>query len=222
MSFILDALKKSENDRQQQVPAEFSTVPENPDSAPVPRWLWVLGALLAVNLIVVAALVLRGNAAPTEATQSLPASPIPAVVTEVSPTGTADTTPAQKFEDRLEEARRQLPDRAVAEPTIGATTATSGDTAVAAAQKSATSQSASNLALLPSATELRLNGELQLPDFHIDLHVFNDNPANRFVFINTNKYRQGDRMTEGPVVEQITRDGVVLDFRGRRFMLPRE
>ena len=49
MSFILDALKKSENERQQQAPAEFATVPAAPASDGMPRWLWVLGGLLLVS-----------------------------------------------------------------------------------------------------------------------------------------------------------------------------
>ena len=36
------------------------------------------------------------------------------------------------------------------------------------------------------------------------------------------KYREKDRLAEGPSLEEITRDGVVLDYRGTRFVLPRE
>ncbi len=46
MSFILDALKKSENDRQEQAEAEFATVPSSPGPLAAPSWLWVLGGLL--------------------------------------------------------------------------------------------------------------------------------------------------------------------------------
>ena len=49
MSFILDALKKSENERQEQSDTEFATVPSSPDAPAAPRWLWILGALLAIN-----------------------------------------------------------------------------------------------------------------------------------------------------------------------------
>ena len=77
-------------------------------------------------------------------------------------------------------------------------------------------------ALLPTFTELTLDGSLQLPELHIDIHVYSDNPADRFVFINMNKYREDDQLGEGPVVQEIARDGVVLEHRGRRFMLPRE
>ena len=41
----------------------------------------------------------------------------------------------------------------------------------------------------------------------------------RFVFVNSRKYREGDALQEGPVVEQITATGAVLSYRGARFKL---
>ena len=70
--------------------------------------------------------------------------------------------------------------------------------------------------------ELRLNGTLQLPELHIDIHVFADNAAERFVFINMTKYRETSQLAEGPVVAEITTDGVILEYQGRTFLLPRE
>ena len=55
----------------------------------------------------------------------------------------------------------------------------------------------------------------------MDLHVFSADPAKRAVFINGRRYTQGAQIAEGPVVEEITRDGAVLTYRGRRFVLPR-
>jgi hypothetical protein len=36
------------------------------------------------------------------------------------------------------------------------------------------------------------------------------------------KYLEGDTLKEGPNVERITTDGVVLNQRGLRFLLPRQ
>ena len=51
MSFILDALKKSETERQQQAGGEFSSVPSSSGDQQSFRWLWILGLLLLVNVI---------------------------------------------------------------------------------------------------------------------------------------------------------------------------
>jgi hypothetical protein len=40
--------------------------------------------------------------------------------------------------------------------------------------------------------------------------------------VNTVKYREGETLSEGPRVASIVREGVVLEYRGDRFLLPRE
>ena len=42
------------------------------------------------------------------------------------------------------------------------------------------------------------------------------------MFINMEKHREQSRLDEGPVVSEITPDGVVLEHQGREFLLPRE
>jgi general secretion pathway protein B len=76
--------------------------------------------------------------------------------------------------------------------------------------------------VLPSISEINLTGQQALPELHLDVHVYATKPAERFVYINMRKYREGATLTEGPVLERIRRDGVVLDFQGLRFVLPRQ
>jgi general secretion pathway protein B len=75
---------------------------------------------------------------------------------------------------------------------------------------------------LPTLDELRVRGETALPDLHLDIHVWSEQPRGRFVYVNTMKYREGDELAEGPRVASIVRNGVVLEQAGRRFLLPRE
>jgi general secretion pathway protein B len=70
MSFILDALKKSETDRQRQNGPALFEVKVAPPRSGLPLWAVGLGVLLAVNLIIVAWVLLRRPAqAETNATQ---------------------------------------------------------------------------------------------------------------------------------------------------------
>ena len=75
---------------------------------------------------------------------------------------------------------------------------------------------------LPTLDELRSAGRLQLPELHVDIHVYSGQPADRFVFVNMTKYREKEKLSEGPVVTRITPDGVELDYLGTAFLLPRE
>ncbi len=212
MSFILDALKKSENDRQEQAETEFATVPSSPDAPAAPRWLWILGGLLTINAMVLLGLMLQPDSQPEATPISTPAAATTAVA-------------ANSFSDQVAVARKNQPERASSQaPSISAA-------AIAApppvARSTSSPVSVANLpvsaaAILPSLTELRANGTLQLPDLHVDIHVYSDVPSDRFVFINMNKYRENSSLDEGPVLKQITDDGVILEYRGYAFMLPRE
>ena len=79
----------------------------------------------------------------------------------------------------------------------------------------------STSAALPSAAELAVQG-IALPDMNLDIHVYSSARAERFVFINSAKYREGDRLRDGPRVDEITADGVILSYQGESFKLPRD
>jgi general secretion pathway protein B len=67
-----------------------------------------------------------------------------------------------------------------------------------------------------------LTGGQALPELHLDVHVYATSPADRFVYINMRKYHEGAALEEGPTIERIRRDGVILSYRGLRFVLPRQ
>ena len=59
MSFILDALKKSESERQGRSGADFASIPAGSTAPRRNYWLWLTGLLLAVNLAVLLGILLR-------------------------------------------------------------------------------------------------------------------------------------------------------------------
>ena len=60
-----------------------------------------------------------------------------------------------------------------------------------------------------------------LKQYEINVHVFDDNPERRFVLINMDKYKEGERIANnGPLVQEITREGVVVDYGTGRALLP--
>lgn len=214
MSFILDALKKSETDRQQQGASDFANVPSSNESPGAPRWLWVLGFLLAVNVAVLLGVLLRDDA--------------PDVVTP--PPGVASAQPGSaagaSFSEQIRAARER---ESAARRGTAAGPAPAADRPAErppeeppAAPANPGKQSAFTLAALPTAEELRANGQLQMAELHLDIHVYSENPAERFVFINMVRHREKSRLAEGPVVQEITPEGVILDYEGTRFLLPRE
>src|SRR5712675_1570148 len=179
MSFILDALKKSESERQRHSgPALLEARIVRPSRRP-PLWAVTIGVLLLVNFGVVAWLLSRsGASAPQTRTSATlaptPSSAVPGVVARPAP----------------------------APPAPG----------VAAAAPNAERAGLRHYAELAAT----------LPPLRLDLHVFATKPADRYAFINMHKVHEGDTTPEGVHVAQITREGVVLDYRGTEFLLGRE
>ncbi|MCH9694008.1 MAG: general secretion pathway protein GspB [Gammaproteobacteria bacterium] len=209
MSFILDALKKSESERQQQTTNEFSGVPTRPGPDRIPRWLWIVGILLAINLAVLIGLLLRPEPAATPVLVDAAPESI-ALPEKVEPSFTDQVAAAQ---------RNPPPGQPDDEPEAEATPATQQVQPVVISQDR---EAIRSTAIYPSMQEVLAGGAVSLPELHVDIHVFSETPSDRFVFINMNKYREGGLLSEGPEVVEITTDGVVLRYQGSSFLLTRD
>jgi len=209
MSFILDALKKSETERQRASTAEFAGVPTSGPDSGVPRWLWVVGVLLIINLAVLIGLFLRPDAPAIPAARPAPSTTLPAASPE--------------FEAQVAEARRNPPAKQAPAAVVGpADTPAPAPAAEPVSPSAPRRTTATDTTTLPTIFEVRAEGQVAIPDLHVDIHVYSERPEDRFVFINMTRHREGSRLAEGPVVEEITADGVVLSYQGRTFLLPRE
>lgn len=57
--------------------------------------------------------------------------------------------------------------------------------------------------------------------FSVNIHVYAANPSQRILFINNREYRAGEQTQQGPRVESIEPQGVILSYQGEYFKLPR-
>ncbi len=206
MSFVLDALRKSEHERQRQLGPGIA---ELPAARPQRRPPWALVAivlLVVLNVAVLAVLLLR-DAPPAEpAGVPATATTTPAAIAPpvTPPPATPALTSLTEVRPLLEEP--QPPAEAVAPPPAPDPTLLPFSAATVPG-------------LRPAATPEDTAG---LPQLSMDLHVFSDDPARRAVFINGRRYQRGGVLTEGPTLREITREGAILDYRGQRFLLPRQ
>ena len=222
MSFILDALRKSELERQRQSGPSIAEMPVALDDRRLPWALLAIGVLLAVNVGVLLYFVLRDDATAVAATESA-AAPAPVAAAPVATAPAAAAPPVVPVE---------LP------PATESTLADAGAPVAPATPGSSSPPPAPDATLLPvapvtyapgpgsanppSIDELPAQATAGLPELSVDLHIYTDDPAKRAVFINGRRYQRGGVLAEGPTVEEITREGVVLSYHGRRFQLPRQ
>lgn len=224
MSLILDALRKSEHQRQRHAGPGFAAVPEAAQRQRPATWVLVLGGLLALNILVLAALFFSGRQdAPTAAT---PPADVPASAAATSPRPTTVTLPARPRRDDVRplttEAAPAAPPTAARNPPAGKADVVPPEAAPTAAVTPGGESTATADARLPRFADLVVRGELAVPDMHLDIHVYSSNAAERFVFINMRKYVEGQATQEGPRVERITGEGVIMDHQGTRFLLSRD
>ena len=236
MSFILDALKKSETDRQRQASPALFEVKVAAPRRKFPPWAIGLGALLVVNVGVLAWVLLRQPAAPAPAPATAAVSTpgaAPATTTVADPsrmvtlTMPADSTSTVTVSPNHPEAGVVAPNNApplAEEPMLSGSEPSvppnydANDYAPALTPAQANAAAAQRAGATPSRDEVLAQGA-QLPELRLDLHVYAAKPADRFVFINMRKLREGESLPEGVRVESITPRGAELSFRGRRFTL---
>ena len=248
MSFILDALKKSENERQRQVGPSLADVQVSQRRNNKPWWAVAVGGLLVLNLGVLLVVLMRDgdakSSAPPAARESTTSAtsderagtqvPLPASASRMprgNPTPLASTDPA--VHSLADEAGTSDPSLATgADPLLSAAgnvpdgpplvrPIQAPAVAPATVPAQAAAQPAEDAEVLPTPMDLAASGT-SLPELHLDIHVYSAKPAERFVFVNMRKYTEGQVLKEGPTLERITSEGAILNHQGLRYLLPRQ
>ena len=218
MSFILDALKKSEAERQRQAgPALLEMRVVRPQRR-IPLWLVVLGAVLIIfNLGGLVWLMLRSPPGAQSAAPSAVAQSNFGTATGV-PGGTVQLAPGERL---------------IVPGTLGAagTVANDGNVPLLAGSDETTSGAEINPAdFVPAAASERTRprgitprnyADIRntLPALRLDLHVYDSSPTRRYVFVNMKRLGEGESTAEGARVVEITRDGAVMSYRNTEFLL---
>jgi len=220
VSFILEALRKSESDRQRLGSVAMADLPVARRQRGQPWWVFALSGLLLVNLVILGVVLLRDRNGSNDTTSAaqLPSS-APANIPAIGPQPQQRTAPAATASvNELQEAAAQVDyetvPRSELELANAGASVPDGPTLVRPSEAfsggntASTSSETNNVANAQSSRELR-----------IDLHVFSQNSRERFVLINMRRYSEGQQLPNGATVEQITPSGVVLYQNGSRYQL---
>jgi general secretion pathway protein B len=234
MSFILDALKKSENDRQRQSGPALFEVRVAPPRSRFPSWAIALVALLVVNLAVIGWLMFRKPASaatpPIQAAAPAPApvavapapvQPAPAPSPAYVPPATAQVAPPPVVP---EQGPTLEPDQNFGAGTSVPPAEGNPDDYAPAAEPSGEGPVARVRRGLDNGlmTYQEAATKNQIPPLRMDLHVYSPDPRNRFVLVNMRRLTEGQSLPEGVKVDSITTDGAILSYRGVQFMMERD
>ena len=218
MSYILEALKKSEQERQIGHVPDISMVQEtlHPLASRWPRWLL---AAFVVNVLILVAIAWRpwelGTAQQVVSTVASSPSTSSAVPVESQPiianVSVSETlsAPVAVGQDAAAVAKLPAPVTQMPPP------------APASVYKPKPISIETEPVLPPRWQDLPSEERNSLPAPRIDVHVFAREPARRFVLINLRKYQEGDTIDEGATIESILADGIVLSYQGQRYRVDR-
>lgn len=221
MSYILDALKKAEQERDLGRVPRLETLQDNaPRRARVLPWL--VGGILLIN---VAALLwwLRPGAhhdatVPAPVRQASPPAVSPPRVATVAPLGAVAplTKPPVSAAPRPPVA---VP--AASEPPVGTPVAPVVSVPPVEATTRVVTEPPVAKPVAPLLRDLPADFRATVPPINLDVHVYAPSAASRFVLINMKKYHEGDQLAEGPRIEEITEEGVVMNYQGQVFRIAR-
>ncbi len=215
MSFILDALRKSETERQQQSGPGLADVQYRSPATGRNIWIPLLVILLAVNAVILAWVMNAESPAAEESVRPTDQNTTPRVIEN----GEIRPLAREVINNQVATIAKPVQTQSVAssrpEPAAQQFVADTLNTPVAS--EPGTIQEG-----IPSLQQLVLAGELSVQPMHLDIHVYSSMRTERFIFINMKKYKEGENLVEGPSVEEITSTGVILSYRGKRFTLDRD
>jgi general secretion pathway protein B len=243
MSYILDALRKSDQQRQR---GAAPTLPAAPAPAAAPRQPAFLAYGLLAAVLVGAGMAI-GWLRPWQPEQAAPGRPEPvaakplesnprlaapapsamaprptpeAQVRNVAPPAQAAPAPSA-MAPALVPAK---PPPAPAKPEPRSAPAEADTTAprktAAPASKQPVGTAAADAARVPSVismAELPLSLQQELPPMTISVHAYSGNPPDRLVGINNRMLREGEDVAPGLKLEQITPDGMIFGYKGYSF-----
>jgi general secretion pathway protein B len=235
MSYILDALRKADAERERgNVPGihaqpTFAGAPQSTQPIGSRPWVVALAGAAVLLLVIIALLVwkmggsttapvnvasgtIASNAGP--APQSPPASTVaPALITPPPPLAQLPK-PAQEAAPVPRKAAKAPVAPPAAAQASGATSTTSAKGALPAAPAAS-----SNEPRLYTYAELPDDIRRQVPTMTVGGSVYSPVPANRFMFVNGQVLHEGDVIAPGVVLQQIRVKAAVLTVSGYRYLM---
>jgi general secretion pathway protein B len=222
MSYILEALKKADQERTLgKVPDLEAAHWGERRSSRSYRWVWIVGGLLLVNGALLVMLFGRNDAG-VPATDgvsgqadSMPVIPVPRTVGVMTPPPREVVRPREPVYvpptvAQTAPVKQRVTVMNQVTPPASAVTAPRGFVPRPAPVPATASG-------VPEWNDMSLEFRSGFTLPHIDVHVYSDNPKKRFILVELQKYREGETLDSGAVLEEIFPDSIQLYYQGSRF-----
>ncbi len=203
MSYILDALKKSEQDRGNGSIPNVQTIHSsalNYHQEKRALWPWILIAVLAFNIFI--------------------------LIYFLKPeTDTQNIAPRLNIEINNHEAIEKNIAPVISTPSPAPIVIETQPVSTSVSEQATSEQNNNSIEItapeiskpLVTIDELPANIRQQIPDMIFSAHVYSSAPMQRSLVINDRFMEEGDAVGYDLVLVEITRNGAIFDFRGHLF-----
>ncbi len=229
VSYILEALKKSEQDRKKSESPNFYSI----ESAVLPErnrrniWAWFFMGLLLLNLSFFASyLFWKYQSKVPQAQEAVLSAPIKSE--SLAPVQ-AQAKPPVALQKNYQQEREIVTAKAVIRTHNNAPEQTQivNDEAQFETIGPQSRRYAESLQVdeeepnkLPSPYDLPKAVQSALPSLHFDSHMYSSDGPFRSVIVNGQLLKEGEFIEEGLMLVEITESGVILNFNGHIFSMP--
>lgn len=232
MSYILEALRKSEQERNPQKVPDLATHHTQIQKAPRSKFpYWVILVIIILNgLFLLYMMDWATEPAVVPAVSNAPQPPSqtqPQVQTESQPTPVtkAETVPVPSFgrensETMVEQqtVKTEAESRVVAEAAPVAANVQSPVAEPEVFKPAPVPEVKLDSSSVTNISDLNYDFQQTIPDMEFSTHVYVSGGGS-FVIINGKSLGDGMAISRGLVIKKIVSDGIILEFRGRRFFL---
>jgi len=203
MSYILDALKKSEQDRGNGSIPNVQTIHSsalNYHQEKRPLWPWVLIAVLVINVFILIYFLNQeknmsnvgpapesktNNVAPYQDSNPIEKNPPPASIGTIAPVSQQHNSAPISITDNNTNTTKPTPQ--------------------------------TNHKIVVDIDELPANIRQQIPNMVFSAHVYSSSPIQRSLVINDRFMEEGSAVGQDLILVEITRSGAIFDFHNYRF-----
>jgi general secretion pathway protein B len=212
MSYILDALKKSEQERGRGTAPTVQTMHSsslNYHASKTQLWPYLLLVAVLFNLAALVYFITAKSDTETslqnaqKITGTLPASSHSAGAVSIEP-----VAPASRNNNESE----TIIYKPVSMPATSQVTTVEPVNALAGIPEYQQPRGP-----IMEKDELPLDMQQHIPAMEFSAHVYSTNPMQRSIVINGRFMEEGDRLTADLLLDEITADGAIFNFQGQRF-----
>lgn len=212
MSYILDALRKSDQQRRQGASPGLMSIDAGTQEQKPRKFSWMtIAAVLIFAMGITIGWLQPWQAenppalSKAEAPPPLPYPDAAVLQAKPAPPAAANLAPAP------------LPERQRSEPALPQPVATNPLVLVPPQARPAAANAEAPQASIAKREELPAEIRAGLPNLSVSLHAYSTKPDDRMVIVNGKTLQEGDALAPGLILERITPQDMVFSFQGYRF-----